>query len=154
MDEQPNLQNFVNEISSFSDENSTPVKAASAALDLQSIGEGLEIAGSGSRIRMKGDVLAANINHSDPSVGMSGQDGSQVKMAVGSSWLIANVRTMRRDDNGEIIASIDFLGEGKRDSRGGMSNFRRGVTRYPIPGDNVLPVSTQDLRSVMVADQH
>ena len=73
MDEQPNLQNFVNEISSFSDENSTPVKAASPALDLQSIGEVLEIAGSGSRIRMKGDVLAANINHSDPSVAMSGQ---------------------------------------------------------------------------------
>ena len=87
MDEQPNLQNFVNEISSFSDEGSTPVKAASPTLNLQAIGEVLEIAGSGSRIRMKSDVLAANHEHSDPSVAMSGQVGSQVKMAVANSWL-------------------------------------------------------------------
>src|SRR5215204_2716946 len=152
MDEQSNLQNFVNEISSFSDEGSAPAKPASPAADLHAIGEVLEIAGSGSRIRMDGAVLSSLHDHSDPSIAMSGQVGSQVKMAVANSWLIANVRTMRRDDNGEIIASIDFLGEGVRDSRGGMTNFRRGVTRYPIPGSKVLPVSTQDLRSVFAAD--
>ena len=32
-----------------------------------------------------------------------------------------------------------------------MSNFRRGVTRYPIPGDEVLPVTTEDLRSMFAA---
>ena len=37
-------------------------------------------------------------------------------------------------DNGEIVAEVDFLGEGTRHSSGRMSNFRRGVTRYPIPG--------------------
>ncbi|HET6940706.1 MAG TPA: ATP-binding protein, partial [Sphingomicrobium sp.] len=151
MDEQPNLQNFVNEISSFSDDGSAPKATSPAAVSLQPIGEVLEIAGSGSRIRMDNAVLASNFNHSDPSVGMSGQVGSQVKMAVGNSWLIANVRTMKSENN-EITAAIDFLGEGVRDSRGGMSNFRRGVTRYPIPGDKVLPVTTQDLRSVFAAD--
>ena len=43
---------------------------------------------------------------------MSGQVGSQVKMKVGSSWLIANVRTLRADSSGEIVAHVDFLGEG------------------------------------------
>ena len=89
-------------------------------------------------------------SHSDPSIAMSGQVGSQVKMVVGKNWLIANVRTMRAADEG-VIAHIDFLGEGTRDGTGKMTNFRRGVTRYPIPGCEVLPVSTEDLRSVFAA---
>ena len=32
-----------------------------------------------------------------------------------------------------------------------MGNFRRGVTRYPIPGCEVFPVTTEDLRSVFAA---
>jgi hypothetical protein len=151
MDEQSNLRNFVNEISSFSEEGNAPRSAAAPAVNLQSIGFVDEIAGSGSRIRMEGATLAALASHNDPSVATSGQVGSQVKMAVGSSWLIANVRTMKSGENGEIIAAIDFLGEGTRDARGGMGNFRRGVTRYPIPGDKVLPVTTEDLRSVFAA---
>ena len=71
MDEQPNLQSFVNEISSFSEEGSTPVKAASAAAELHAIGEVLEIAGSGSRIRMDGAALSSLHDHKDPSIAMS-----------------------------------------------------------------------------------
>src|SRR5689334_20690637 len=138
MDEQSNLQNFVNEITSFGDEGGAPKPAFAPVANLESIGFVDEIAGSGSRIRMEASVLAGLANHSDPSVATSGQVGSQVKMAVGGSWLIANVRTMKSGENGEIIAAIDFLGEGTRDARGGMGNFRRGVTRYPIPGDKVL----------------
>jgi hypothetical protein len=151
MDEQSNLQNFVNEISSFSEEGTAPKAALAPVANLQPIGFVDEIAGSGSRIRMEGAVLASYADHKDPSVATSGQVGSQVKMAVGNSWLIANVRTMKSGENGEVIAAIDFLGEGTRDARGGMGNFRRGVTRYPIPGAEVLPVTTQDLRSVFAA---
>jgi hypothetical protein len=82
---------------------------------------------------------------------MSGQVGSQVKMLVAGSFLIANVRTLRSGENGELLAHVDFLGEGTRDSSGGLSNFRRGVTRYPIPGSEVLPVTTEDLRAVFAA---
>jgi len=152
MDEQSNLRNFVEEITSFGEEGPAPVKQASPALDLPPIGIVAEIAGSGSRIQMDSGALAAISSHSDPSVAMSGQVGSQVKMLVGNSWLIANVRTMKSGEQGEVIAAIDFLGEGQRDSNGVMTNFRRGVTRYPIPGDKVLPVSTQDLRAVFAAD--
>ena len=82
---------------------------------------------------------------------MSGQVGSQVKTIVGNSWLIANVRTLRAGNPGELVAYVDFLGEGSRDSAGRMTNFRRGVTRYPIPGNEVLPVSTEDLRAIFAA---
>jgi hypothetical protein len=152
MDEQSNLRNFVEEITSFGEEGPAPAKQVAPALDLPPIGIVAEIAGSGSRIQMDGAALAHLSNHSDPSVAMSGQVGSQVKMLVANSWLIANVRTMKSGENGEVLAAIDFLGEGQRDSNGRMTHFRRGVTRYPIPGDKVLPVSTEDLRAVFAAD--
>ena len=138
MDEQPNLRQFIDEMSSFDDE-AAPKAAKASAPDLPSVGEVVEIAGSGSRIRMKSDVLATLQSHGDPAVAMSGQVGSQVKMVVGNTWLIANVRTMSAED-GAITAYVDFLGEGSRDSSGTMSHFRRGVTRYPIPGSAVMPV--------------
>ena len=111
----------------------------------------VEIAGSGSQVRMDAAALAALQSHSDPSVAMSGQVGSQIKMVVGNAWLIANVRTLRGNDNGELVAHVDFLGEGSNDASGRLSNFRRGVTRYPVPGAEVIPVTTDDLRAVFAA---
>ncbi len=47
-----------------------------------------------------------------------------------------------------IVANIDFLGEGEEErltSR--IHGFRRGVTRYPIPGALVYPATNADLRA-------
>ena len=98
MDDRPNLSEFLNEVSSFSEENAAP-KPASAAQALKPIGQVFEIAGSGSQIRMDAAVLGSFQTHSDPSVAMSGQVGSQVKMVVGNNWLIANVRTMKASES-------------------------------------------------------
>jgi uncharacterized protein len=150
MDDQPNLREFLNEVSSFTEETpAAPVKSPKAAVG--AIGDVMEIAGSGSQIRVNGPALSALQSHSDPSVAMSGQVGSQVKMVVGKNWLIANVRTLRSTESGQLLAHVDFLGEGTRDSNGTLSNFRRGVTRYPIPGSEVLPVTTEDMRAVFAA---
>ena len=154
MEEQPkaDLRDFLNEVSSFSSEGeapAAPVKATAAAPMV--IGQVVEIAGSGSQIRLDAAAVTALQSHSDPSISMSGQVGSQVKTAVGNSWLIANVRTLRAGDAGELIAHVDFLGEGTRDSAGLMNNFRRGVTRYPIPGAEVSAVSTDDMRAIFAA---
>jgi hypothetical protein len=153
MDERPNLHEFLNQVSSFQDEEAgtaaAPAKAAGPAPG--PIGQVVEIAGSGSQIRLDAATVTAMQSHKDPSVAMSGQVGSQIKTVVGTNWLIANVRTLRAGDPGELIAHVDFLGEGTRDSSGKMGNFRRGVTRYPIPGAEVLPVTTEDLRSVFAA---
>lgn len=152
MTDNVNLKMFLDELSSVADEESTGGHVPSVGRDqLSAIGQVLEIAGSGSQIRMDPARLIALTNHADPSVAMSGQVGSQVKMAVGNSWLIANVRTMRQGDDGSVLAAIDFLGEGNREAGGGMSGFRRGVTRYPIPGVEVHPVTTEDLRQVFAA---
>jgi hypothetical protein len=152
MDDQPNLRQFIDEMSSFDEEAAAKPVAASAGA-LPPVGEVVDIAGSGSRIRMKAANLMSLQSHSDPAVAMSGQVGSQVKMIVDNAWLIANVRTMSADDNGGISAHVDFLGEGTRDSSGKMSHFRRGVTRYPIPGCEVHPVTTEDLRAVFAASE-
>ena len=150
MDEQPNLHEFINEVSNFTDEiPASPVKGKGPAPT--AIGQVVEIAGSGSQIRMDAAALGALQSHADASVAMSGQVGSQIKMIVGNAWLIANVRTLRADDGGDLVAHVDFLGEGVKDSGGKLSNFRRGVTRYPIPGCDVLPVTTDDLRAIFAA---
>jgi uncharacterized protein len=157
MDEQPkaNLREFLNEVSSFSgDGEGTEAPTAQSktpAAKLGAIGHIVEIAGSGSQIRLDAATVTGFQSHSDPSVAMSGQVGSQVKTVVGNSWLIANVRTLKSGEPGELVAYVDFLGEGTRDSAGRMANFRRGVTRYPIPGAEVLPVTTEDLRSIFAA---
>jgi len=152
MNDQPNLRQFLDEIGSFTEESPAAAPAASSDT-LPAIGKVLEIAGSGSQICMDSKQLLALHAHSDPSIAMSGQVGSQVKMVVANSWLIANVRTMRADESGEIVANVDFLGEGSRDSSGKMSNFRRGVTRYPIPGCEVHAVSTEDMRAIFAASE-
>jgi hypothetical protein len=157
MDEQPkaNLREFLNEVSSFSGEGegteAPTAQSKTPAAKLGAIGHIVEIAGSGSQIRLDAATVTGFQSHSDPSVAMSGQVGSQVKTVVGNSWLIANVRTLKAGEPGELVAYVDFLGEGTRDSAGRMANFRRGVTRYPIPGAEVLPVTTEDLRSIFAA---
>ena len=154
MNEQPNLQQFVDHLSSYSDESAQGgTGVPSPTSSLPGIGTVLEIAGSGSRVSMDAAQLNALVDHQDPSVAMSGQVGSQVKMKVGSSWLIANVRTLRSgDDDTTLVAYVDFLGEGQNASGGRMVNFRRGVTRYPIPGSAIYPVSTEDMRAIFAAD--
>src|SRR4051794_512305 len=143
MNDQPDLRQFLDEVSSFSEE--APAPAAKASQQAASaIGQVVEIAGSGSQIRMDAATLTMLQSHADPSVAMSGQVGSQIKTMVGESWLIANVRTLRASDSGELVAHVDFLGEGTKDSEGKLGTFRRGVTRYPIPGAAVLPVTTAD----------
>jgi len=151
MNDQPNLRQFLDEVNSFADEPQGTPAAAQSGKALPHIGKVLEIAGSGSQICIDPVELHKLQSHSDPAVTMSGQVGSQVKVVVGANWLIANVRTMKADNSGEVVAHVDFLGEGTRDASGKMSSFRRGVTRYPIPGAEVHPVTTEDLRSVFAA---
>lgn len=126
----------------------------SQASALHLIGYVMEIAGSGSEISIDIRVLQKLAQHEDHSISMAGQVGSQVKIRVGNIWLLASIRTQRLDDNdGVIRAAIDFLGEGDEERlTGKIFNFRRGVTRYPVPGSEIYAVSTDDLNQVYAAD--
>ncbi len=119
------------------------------------IGSVIEIAGSGSQVALKLDRLIECSADADPSISLAGQVGSQIKIRVGSSWLLASVRNQRQDVTvpGGIVANIDFLGEGDEERlTGRIYNFRRGVTRYPIPGAEVFPASSNDLRQIYASD--
>ncbi len=121
---------------------------------LQPIGVVLEIAGSGSMIAIDLQRLNECGESSDPSVAMAGQVGSQIKIRVGNSWLLASVRNQRQNRKaGSILANIDFLGEGVEEKlTGRLHGFRRGVTRYPVPGALVYPATTLDLKQVYASD--
>jgi len=119
------------------------------------IGEVIEVSGSSSQVRFDAMALARQTSAADPSLSTAGQVGSQIKIRLGSSWLVANVRSLRIDPNHEngIIGVIDFLGEGDEERlTGKIYSFRRGITRYPIPGEQVFPVSGQDMRQIYAAD--
>ncbi len=119
------------------------------------IGVVLEIAGSGSQIAIDLERLNECLEDLDPSVAMAGQVGSQIKIQVGNNWLLASVRNQRKDRraNGGILANIDFLGEGAEEKlTGRIHGFRRGVTRYPVPGALVYPATTADLEQIYASD--
>jgi DNA helicase HerA-like ATPase len=119
------------------------------------IGVVLEISGSSSQIAFDLQRINECMADPDPSIALAGQVGSQIKIRVGESWLLASVRDQRKDrrTDGGIIAHIDFLGEGNEEKlTGRIHGFRRGVTRYPIPGSLVYASSTRDLEQVYSSD--
>jgi len=119
------------------------------------IGVVLEISGSGSQIALDLQRLQECIGDVDPSIALAGQVGSQIKIRVGKSWLLASVRTQRQDSKspGGIVAHIDFLGEGEEERlTGRIHSFRRGVTRYPIPGALIYPATSNDLKQIYASD--
>jgi DNA helicase HerA-like ATPase len=142
---------------SFHDATPLPVGYSPDHGSLAPIGCVLAISGASSRILLSRTELQNIADHADPVVASAGQVGGQVKMRVGSSWLIANVRTLSLDDIGGdwVAADIDFLGEGDEERlTGKLYNFRRGVTRYPIPGADVFPIATPDLKQIYTAASH
>ncbi|RXD03199.1 DUF87 domain-containing protein [Sphingomonas sp. UV9] len=119
------------------------------------IGVVFAIAGSSSRVLLDRASIGGLLDDPDPVVVAAGQVGSQVKMRVGGTWLVANVRSLKLEDavGTCIAAEIDFLGEGDQETlTGKLHRFRRGVTRYPMPGCEVFPITTSDLQQIYAAD--
>ncbi len=119
------------------------------------IGTVIDVAGSGSQIALDLKRIEECMADADPSVSLSGQVGSQIKIRFGNSWLLASVRTQRHENglDNAIVARVDFLGEGEEERlTGRIFAFRRGVTRYPIPGSLVYPATSGDLRQIYAGD--
>jgi DNA helicase HerA-like ATPase len=119
--------------------------------DAAAIGHAVAVAGGGSRVVLDRAGVAACALLADPVAAAAGQVGSQIKLRVGGRWLIANVRALALAGDA-ITAEIDFLGEGDEEPGTGLLHrFRRGVTRYPMPGCAVHPVTTPDLKQIYAA---
>ncbi len=119
------------------------------------VGYVFAIAGASSRVLIDRASVETLIDDPDPVVAAAGSVGSQIKMRIGSTWLVANVRSLMLDDAAgtRVIAEIDFLGEGDEERlTGKLYRFRRGVTRYPMPGCEVFPITTADLKQIYAAE--
>ena len=109
------------------------------------------ISGGSAKIMLDIAAMASLAGHSDPSIAMAGQVGSQIKMRVGQCWLVASVRTLALDSRSptHILADVDFVGEGDQEQlTGRIFRFRRGVTRFPVPGTQIFPVSNSDMQEI------
>jgi uncharacterized protein len=147
MDGQFGARGFEGAASSVSANEGLPSRAP-----VEPIGVVLEIAGSSSQVLIDPEALNALAGNSDATIANAGGVGSQVKVRVGATWLIANVRSLKLQGE-HIAAYIDFLGEGDEERlTGKLYKFRRGVTRYPTPGAPVFPVSTADLKQIYAAE--
>jgi DNA helicase HerA-like ATPase len=111
------------------------------------------ISGGSATIMLDIAAMDSLAGHADPSVAMAGQVGSQVKMRMGQAWLVATVRTLALAAKGShVIADIDFIGEGDQEQlTGRIFRFRRGVTRFPLPGTHIFPVSNADMVEIYSA---
>ena len=126
-------------------------RAAAAGLLPDPIGFVLEVAGSRGEVVFDMTAIAALTGHPDIVVAGAGQVGGQVKVRVGDTWLLAGIRSLRlaKGSTDQVVAQTDFLGEGLEEHlTGKLHKFRRGVTRYPMPGSEVYPVSGDDLKQV------
>src|SRR5437868_9179441 len=122
----------------------------------EEMGHKVGVGGSGASVESVSRRLSELATDKDPSIAMSGQVGSQIKIGAGNRWLLANVRKLKVTDAeaGHVNAEIDFLGEGDEDRASGkLVNFKRGITSYPIPGSKAYPVSGDDLKQMFAADE-
>lgn len=90
----------------------------------------------------------------DTALASAGTVGSLVKMKVGELYLIASIREVAAasPDATEAQAALEFIGEGTHGSGDGLQNFKRGISRYPFPGDPLFAVTHQDLLNIYSAD--
>lgn len=120
------------------------------------IGRVLDIGGGSARILLDPNALESAHADAGGTVGtaIAGEVGSQVKMRVGRLWLVANIRALRLESIGGdyIVAEVDFIGEGREGSEGTLRDFRRGVTRYPLPGCRIYPAGNDDMRQIFAAE--
>ncbi len=113
------------------------------------------ISGSGARVMLDIGAMERLSGHGDPIFAMAGTVGSQIKLAVGTAWIVATIRTLALDPRAgrHLVAEIDFLGEGDQERlTGRLYHFRRGVTRFPVPGTEVFPVSANDMHEIYASD--
>lgn len=142
----------------FAEENATPA-APEPRRDspLTEIGFVLDVGGGSARVIFDARAVQRLHDGAETGVGiaLAGEVGSQIKMRCGDLWLAANVRSLslERGDGDRIAAEIDFLGEGRAcPATGRMLDFRRGVTRYPMPGVSVYPAGHADMMQIFAAE--
>ncbi|KRB85083.1 ATPase [Sphingomonas sp. Root710] len=121
-----------------------------AGLAATPLGRIERITGGDAEVRLNPQLLELMARDGDSTVAMAGEIGSMLRMMVAGRCVIASIHNLG-SDGGEITAHISFLGEGVVDGEGHVAGFRRGVTRYPLPGTPVHAVSSVDTVAIFSA---
>lgn len=114
------------------------------------LGTILDTSGDRAICRVDRAVLVGHRAQNDPGHVASSSVGGLVKVRVGSNWLIATLTelTASREDETRVIAAIEYIGEGPSGPDGTITAFKRGLSAYPHPGDEVLFAANEDLRQI------
>lgn len=135
---------------SFGQAEAAPLQDDGAPL--VAVGTIHEVAGHNSHAQLSLKVLQEYAQSSDSILKISAQLGTPVKIPTADGWLLAQVRSHRPSATGNpdaLLAGIDFIGEAIADPETGiLKGFRRGITRYPLPGVPVYPATRQDLEAI------
>lgn len=116
------------------------------------IGEVVEVQGRMCVCAFADSVRDAFAEEAQSGTQMVGQIGSFIKFAVGERLVFAVVRTLRSvglASDLTIFGELDFIGEliPNAATQDGYS-FRRGVTKYPMPGQKLYASTGRDLRLI------
>jgi len=76
--------------------------------------------------------------------------GAMIKIRVGRNFVFASVdRVFPSGGHDEFLdAEVSLVGEGSQSDTGQLLDFRRGVSQYPFPGDEVVSTSSADWAKV------
>lgn len=110
----------------------------------------------GKIVSVTGAVATVRINRPpggapvDPEVAASIGVGAMIKIRVGRNIVFASVdRVFPSGADGEFLdAEVSLVGEGSLSEAGQLLDFRRGVSQYPFPGDEVHSTSSADWAKV------
>ena len=110
----------------------------------------------GTVVSVTGAVATVRINRPpgngvvDPEMAAAIGVGAMVKIRVGRNIVFASVDTVFPSGrNGEFLdAEVSLVGEGSLSGSGEILDFRRGVSQYPFPGDQVHSTSSADWAKV------
>ena len=110
----------------------------------------------GTVVSVTGAVATVRINRppgnrvAEPEVAAAIGVGAMIKIRVGRNIVFASVdRVFPSGSNGEFLdAEVSLVGEGSLSGTGDFLDFRRGVSQYPFPGDQVHSTSSADWAKV------
>jgi hypothetical protein len=116
------------------------------------LGKIIAVGGTTATIRLNATLLdGAAASSQSPTVATRAAVGSLVKIKADNLMLFGSIG--RVAPNGQSIdAEISFIGEGLVGATGELSDFRRGVSRYPFPGDAVYATSHDDWTRIFRPD--
>jgi hypothetical protein len=118
------------------------------------LGKIAAVNGTTATLRLSEDVTGrGNTADREHTVVNSVAIGSLVKIKVEELVLLASVGRIAPRGTADIIeAEVSFIGEGKLSDTGSLVDFRRGVSRYPFPGDAVYGTSYDDWARIFRPD--